>query len=203
MAIFVTSDWHLGEDRFDIMDRPFDDQMSMVETLVKNHNDVVNHDDTVYVLGDVCYQKTPEYLKYAGYFNGNKILVRGNHDRNISDEEFSPYFKKIIPEGEGIELHYEPLDVPLFLTHYPSCGVPDRFNLVGHIHSTWKYQLNMLNVGVDAHHFYPVCLDAFPFHYNAVTKFFDDDVWMAYQPQNEHYRGVRGKPGTYFTKETK
>lgn len=62
MADFVTSDQHLGEDRFKILGRPFKTQEEMVYTLVQNHNSLVKPEDTVYFNGDICYQKYPECL---------------------------------------------------------------------------------------------------------------------------------------------
>lgn len=201
---WVTADWHLGEDRMAIMQRPFVSQRQMIETLVEKHNAFVGDDDTVYVVGDVCYQKTPEFLPEVERFNGNKILFRGNHDRAFTDEQLSLYFDVIVPEGDGMELQvvdFENSIIECYLTHYPICGLPDKFNLVGHIHGAWKYQLNMLNVGVDANHFMPHNIDeAVPFYLKAITNFYDDDVWIAYNTLNNTYVGKRGKQGHYFTR---
>ena len=104
MKTFFCADWHLGEDRFEIMSRPFSTQEEMIDKLVEEHNKRVSPDDTVYMLGDVCYQKMPQFLPEVARFNGNKILVRGNHDRVFTDEDFAPYFSEVIEEGGGIEL---------------------------------------------------------------------------------------------------
>ena len=88
--------------------------------------------------------------------------------------------------------------VPCYITHYPTQGVANAFNLVGHIHAAWKYQLNMLNIGVDVHHFCPVDIESIPFHKTAVEKYYDDDVWVAYHNINTQYQGKRGKAGSYF-----
>ena len=198
MNTFLCADFHLGEDRFELMGRPFTSPQQMIDVLVENHNSLVSPKDTVYMIGDVCYSKHPEYLEQVSRFNGSKILIRGNHDRGISDKEFSPYFQEIIPEGEGIYIEFG--DIECYLTHYPTCGKKDRFNLVGHIHAAWKYQLNTMNVGVDVNHFYPVDSAKIPFHFKAIEEFYDNDVWVAYNDINEKYRGVRGKQSTYFTK---
>jgi calcineurin-like phosphoesterase family protein len=196
MKTWLTADWHLGEDRFELMGRPFTSQMEMIDTLVQNHNKVVAPDDEVIMVGDVCYQKTPEFLPYVARFNGKKTLIRGNHDRVFTDEQLIEYFDTIVPEGGGVSI--ERNDIPLYITHYPSEGVKDRFNLVGHIHSAWKYQLNMLNIGVDVNHFRPVSMDKVPFHLGAIEKFYDGDVWVAYRDTNSSYQATRGKKNTYF-----
>jgi hypothetical protein len=86
----------------------------------------------------------------------------------------------------------------LFFTHYPTQSRADRFNIVGHIHAAWKYQKNMLNVGVDVNHFYPFHAHEFAFYLTAITSFYDNDVWCARHPANAIYDGSRGKLGSYF-----
>lgn len=199
MTTFLTADWHLGEDRLEILQRPFISRENMIFELMERHNELVLPDDEVIVVGDACYQKAPECLKLVSKFNGRKTLIRGNHDRVFSDEDLEPYFERIIPDGGGIEL--EVSQIPCYATHYPTQGRPDRFNLVGHIHMTWKHQLNMLNVGVDVHHFYPLNVDKVPFHLKAISDYYDEDVWVAYRKVNKEFRGIRGKPGRYFQEE--
>lgn len=186
----------MGEDRFDIMHRPFFYPEEMVEHLIKQHNSVVSTSDEVIVIGDVCYQQKPDWLRHVQLFHGKKTLIRGNHDRVIDDADFSQYFQEIIKDGEGLELDIE--GIPCYLTHYPSQGRKDRFNLVGHIHGAWRYQLNMFNVGVDANHFLPVRADTIPFHFRAISEFYDGDVWAAYNEINSGFVGKRGKSTTYF-----
>jgi calcineurin-like phosphoesterase family protein len=200
MTTWITSDWHLGEDRMSIMSRPFRDCNDNIEQLIMKHNELVSGDHLVYVLGDICYSKAPQYLKHIERFHGKKILIRGNHDNVFTDSELAPYFNDIIPDGQGLELGVE--GIPCYLTHYPTQGRIDRFNLCGHIHAAWRYQLNMFNVGVDANHFLPVNLDTIPFHLKAITEFYDDDVWCAYTGANVFHRDTRGKKGSYFKKVT-
>lgn len=199
MKRWITADWHLGEDRFAIMQRPFKEQREMIEHILAKHNELVAPDDLVYVVGDVCYQKYPEFLEEVDRFNGVKIVLRGNHDRVFSDDQLLKHFKEVIPEGDGLEV--EVGDIKCNLTHYPTQAVHDKFNLVGHIHGAWKYQLNSFNVGVDANHFVPHNLDeVVPFILKAITEFYDDDVWAAYNHANQPYLGLRGKKGAYFKK---
>jgi calcineurin-like phosphoesterase family protein len=200
MKTWATSDWHLGEDRFEIMQRPFTDVQGAVDAMIANHNALVAPNDLVYVAGDALYQKADPavFLPQIDRFNGRKILIRGNHDRPFTDEQFAPYFEKIVAEGEGVEI--ECGGIACYLTHYPTLGRNNRFNLVGHIHGIWKMQLNSLNIGVDVHHFCPVDLSTIPFYHKAICEFYDHDAWACYQPCNEGFRGQRGKQSTYFTK---
>jgi calcineurin-like phosphoesterase family protein len=107
MARFITADWHLGEDRLQIIGRPQASGEEMIEELVAKHNALVKPDDEVFVVGDVCYQKKPECVELVARFNGIKTLIRGNHDRDIPDEVFSRYFEQILPDGAGVQLDIE------------------------------------------------------------------------------------------------
>lgn len=194
--MWITADWHLGEDRFVLMGRPFITPNEQVNTLIRNYNALVNPEDIVYVNGDVCYQKAPDYLPLVNKFNGRKILIRGNHDKVFTDEQLEPYFEQIVAEGDGLEIDVN--GVPCYITHYPTQGKKDRFNLVGHIHAAWKYQLNMYNIGIDTNNFKPVNLNTIPNHLKTITEFYDDDVWVAYNDLNVDWLKSRGKPGSYF-----
>jgi len=196
MAEFFTADWHLGEDRFKLMGRPFTTAQEMIDHLVAKHNAVVKPDDIVHMVGDAVYQKAPQFLPEIARFNGKKILYRGNHDKVFTDEQLKPYFDEIVAEGDGRVLEIG--GVKCWVTHYPTEGKWDMFNIVGHIHAAWKFQLNMLNVGVDVHHFCPVNAEDIPGHLTAITQFYDRDVWVAYEDMNERYRDERGSKGRYF-----
>ena len=184
MKKWITSDWHLDAERMKFLGRQ----------IISHHNWLVAPDDEVIIVGDVCMEK--EFLSLIDKFHGKKTLIRGNHDSLFSDEEFAPYFETIIPDGEGLELEIE--GVPCYATHYPTTGRKDCFNLVGHVHAIWKYQLNMFNIGWDANNFKPVNLDTIPSHLKLITEEYDEDVWAAYNEINTDYCGIRGKKGTYF-----
>lgn len=196
--VWISSDHHLGEDRFDLMGRPFKTVDEHNNTIIDRHNELVAADDLVYFNGDVLYQKGDigKNLPLIGKMNGKKILIRGNHDVPITDEQFAPYFEQIVKEGDGVELDVE--GIPCYITHYPTRSVKDRFNLVAHIHAAWKFQLNMMNVGVDVNHFYPLNMNRVPFFLTAITKFYDEDVWVAYREENSNYRESRGNKNVYF-----
>ncbi len=196
---FLTADWHLGEDRFGIMARPFTTPKEMVDALVEKHNAVVKPEHVVWMVGDAVYQKAPEFLPEVARFNGKKVLFRGNHDKVFTDEQLAPYFDEIVAEGDGKVLELD--GVKYWVTHYPTEAREDMFNLVGHVHGTWKFQLNSINVGVDVHHFKPVPVKDISGFYTAITKFYDRDVWAAYEPCNQVFAGKRGSQGRYFKRE--
>ena len=195
---WINADLHLGEDRFDLMGRPgFKNAQHMVDVFVDYHNELVSPDDTVYMNGDVINQKTPEFLPQIERFNGRKILLRGNHDRVFSDEDLSPYFEKIYAEGEG--LYMEIKGIWCKIQHYPTESEEGCFNLVGHIHSAWKYQINAFNVGVDCNHYRPYKLEeSVEFAFNAINKFYDEDVWISQHKSQIPWYSKRGKQGRYL-----
>ena len=189
--IFFTTDWHLGDPRLDILSRPFGTVQEMHERIIAEHNRMVAPHDTVYVLGDALHRDGGAPVDILGRFNGNLVLLRGNHD--VLDDDYAPYVQEVIPEGEGVELDVE--GVPCWLVHYPTLGREDRFNLTGHIHNRWLCAptRNGLNCGVDVHRFRPLSAERVAFYYRAVCEF-NDDVWLPGLPA----RTDRGRPGSYF-----
>jgi calcineurin-like phosphoesterase family protein len=193
---WITADWHFGESRFDLMCRPFNSTTEHDETIIANHNRLVAPGDVVLCVGDVTNKDAPEQLSSVARLHGRKLLVRGNHDRPHSDADLSKYFDVIIADGDGLELTYE--GISLFATHYPTQGKFDRFNIVGHVHGAWRFQLNMLNVGVDNFGFAPCAMGRVPGFIDAITNHFDRDVWAAYENVNARYRGQRGVASRYL-----
>ena len=132
---------------------------------------------------------------------GKKYLIIGNYDTFIRQEYLDHGFDEVITNDFIVDICVNedcPEDMKLLnLTHYPTKSISDRLNLVGHIHGTWKVQKNMINVGVDAWHFCPVSLNQIQFTYNAICKFYDQDVWVGDHPANTAHNN-RGKAGTYW-----
>ena len=132
--IFLVADTHFGHRgitqflRSDgvTKERPWDNVEEMDEALVKNWNSVVGVKDKVYHLGDVVINR--KALKTLGRLNGEKVLIKGNHDL-FRLEEYTPYFKDI--RGS------HPL-AGFILTHIPihpnSISRWDG-NIHGHLHS--------------------------------------------------------------------
>jgi calcineurin-like phosphoesterase family protein len=98
-SVFLTSDQHFGHaniSKFTNKDgtkvRPWDNVEEMDEELVKRHNEVVKPGDKVYFLGDVVINK--KALKMVGRLNGDKVLIRGNHDI-FADADYQQYFRSL------------------------------------------------------------------------------------------------------------
>ena len=132
-AVFLTSDTHFGHTgvcHFTNKDgskmRPWTDPDEMDEEMVKRWNETVRPNDKVYHLGDVViYRKS---LKTLSRLNGDKVLIRGNHDI-FRDEEYREHFRELRAYHvmNGMILSHIPI-------HSDSLG---RFgtNIHGHLHA--------------------------------------------------------------------
>ncbi len=61
--------------------RPFDNIEEMNKTIIKNWNDIVSKNDTVFMLGDFALCGKDKIVEIGQKLNGKKTLVLGNHDR--------------------------------------------------------------------------------------------------------------------------
>jgi calcineurin-like phosphoesterase family protein len=106
--------------------RPWNDPEEMDEFMVKAWNERVKPNDKVYHLGDVVINRRAH--KTLSRLNGDKVLIRGNHDI-FRDEEYREYFRELRAYHvmNGMILSHIPL-------HEASMG---RFgvNIHGHLHA--------------------------------------------------------------------
>jgi calcineurin-like phosphoesterase family protein len=133
-AVFLVSDTHFGHAgvcRFTRNDgctplRPWDDAAEMDEAMVKAWNERVGPNDKVYHLGDVVINRRA--LPIMDRLNGDKVLIRGNHDI-FRDDEYRKYFRELRAYHvmNGMILSHIPI-------HPESLG---RFgvNIHGHLHA--------------------------------------------------------------------
>jgi calcineurin-like phosphoesterase family protein len=133
-SVFLVSDTHFGHTgvcRFTRNDgvtklRPWDSAEEMDEAMVKAWNDRVRPKDKVYHLGDVVINR--KALKTLARLNGDKVLIRGNHDI-FRDDEYREYFRELRAYHvmNGMILSHIPI-------HSDSLG---RFgvNIHGHLHA--------------------------------------------------------------------
>jgi len=141
---FLVSDTHFGHAgvcKFTESDgvtkiRPWTDPDEMDEAMVKMWNETVRPNDKVYHLGDVVINR--KALKTLARLNGDKVLIKGNHDI-FRMEEYTPYFREIRAYHvlNGLILSHIPV-------HPESLG---RFgtNVHGHLHTNRVKKI----VGVD------------------------------------------------------
>ena len=180
MNVFFTSDLHIGHEnaiKFD--DRPFNSVEEMDEELISRWNKKVDPGDLVYVLGDLIWKtRNGAAADILHSLNGQKILIKGNHDRFLHNA-------KAKKELAGIK-DYDDITVKLkdgttrrcILSHYFMPFYNGHFygaiHLHGHSHVTAEAkseieiarELNRLgftneiyNVGCMYYNYEPVTLD--------------------------------------------
>lgn len=160
MNIWFTSDMHFGHGNIiKYCNRPFSSTEEMNKVLIRNWNERVDNDDTVFHLGDFCFGKSseaPESQGFAYYRNqlkGNIIFIQGNHDKNNRNPS------KI----ESMVISYG--GTRIYMTHNPKFAKPEfRFNYVGHVHDKFKFKRLeqksiIVNVGVDQWDFRPISIN--------------------------------------------
>ena len=99
-SVFLVSDTHFGHAgvcRFTRNDgvtklRPWDDPQEMDEALIKAWNERVKPNDKVYHLGDCVMNRRA--MPTLARLNGDKVLIRGNHDI-FRDDEYRQYFREL------------------------------------------------------------------------------------------------------------
>ena len=195
--IYFSSDLHFGDDRLQLLGRPFSTINEMHSVIIENWNKKVGINDSVYIIGDIAYNQS--YLPLLKKLNGELTLIKGNYDKE-KDKVYGKYFIDIKDQLALSIKKDNVIENEFYLNHYPSRAMKGTFNLVGHIHATWKVQLNTINVGLDAWHFYPVSYEQIKFTMNAINNFYDRDVWSAYEDANMSYKNKRGKKTTYYEK---
>ena len=143
-SVFLVSDTHFGHAgvcRFTRNDgctplRPWDDAAEMDEAMVAAWNERVRPNDKVYHLGDVVINRRA--LAIMSRLNGDKVLIRGNHDifRVIESRQ---YFRELRAYHvmNGMILSHIPL-------HTESLG---RFgvNSHGHLHANRVKKIRGVN----------------------------------------------------------
>jgi calcineurin-like phosphoesterase family protein len=107
--------------------REFESVSHMNEHMVNSHNSVVKSGDKVYFLGDVCMDRKGRGLEILARMNGEKILVKGNHDQ-CKASDYLKYFKDIrgSHQFEGLIMTH----IPIHSESLARWGL----NLHGHLH---------------------------------------------------------------------
>ena len=152
--IFLASDHHFSHEKlvteFKRPDgsplRSFANATEMNEYIIERHNSVVRPQDKTYFLGDVVFHN--KYLHIVGRLNGEKVLIKGNHDE-LKPEQYLGYFKDIraYHQFKGILMAHIPV-------HPESLG-RWGFQVHGHLH----YKKVLDNHGKEDKRYYNVSME--------------------------------------------
>jgi len=161
MTIFFTSDnHHFHANMIKYESRPFKNVDDMTIQMIDKWNKKVSKNDSVYILGDFAFGDAESVSKLLDKLNGNKFLIKGNHDYYLKDREIHKKFGWV---EDYYMLKYNGLKIVLF--HYPiavfDCQHYESIHLHGHIHSRILEPKikNAYNVGVDVNNYEPVSLE--------------------------------------------
>lgn len=134
---WFTSDLHLNHSNIiKFCNRPFTSVEEMNKTIINNWNNVVNKNDTVFLLGDIVFGGYDIWNYFMEKLNGLKILIAGNHDKSITISKFHRVDQILniivkdpeIKGGQRITLcHY-----PMYSWYQSHRGA---WQLYGHLHN--------------------------------------------------------------------
>ena len=145
--IYMASDLHFGHDRdFIYGPRGFNSIEEHDRAIIKNWNEIITPNDTVYVLGDLMLGDNTKGMNKISQLNGIINIVIGNHDTDSRLELYSDFGKNIAQIEYAYRLKYNKYS--FFLTHYPTltANIDDGktlkrkvINICGHIHTKDKF----------------------------------------------------------------
>jgi len=136
----------------------------MDSTLISNWNETVKQDDDVYILGDFTMRKSGHAKAYLSGLNGNKYLIKGNHDLFLETFGETEGWFKWVKDYDVI--NHDGIKFVLF--HYPIVEWyrfgKGSVHLHGHLHNSkttapWdSSKTRVFNVGVDVCDYRPVSI---------------------------------------------
>lgn len=178
MTIFVTSDLHLNHRNIlsycphrggpEVSDA---NVHSMNETIIRNWNELVKPADVVIILGDVAMGQIDHAPECIRRLNGDKMLVKGNHDVTLTKRiRNDPDLADLFLGGvfDYYEMSHKTEDtyrkVLLNMSHYPFHSwngmSKGTMMLHGHLHGTpHGIKGRIKDVGMDTNNLRPYKLD--------------------------------------------
>jgi calcineurin-like phosphoesterase family protein len=165
--VYIISDTHFSHANIiKYCDRPYNDVNTMNDKIVENWNSVVTNEDTVIHLGDVGLGRDETVVSMLHKLNGDKILIKGNHDHKKRVKLFKNLnlFNHVFSESinyynADIILSHRPIDLGQFAE-----GI---INIHGHIHNSSMNSLypdyinthNNYNASLEMIGYKPILLD--------------------------------------------
>lgn len=171
--IWFCSDWHFNHNKeFIWKARGFSSVEEMNEEIVKRHNEVVDKNDIVFVLGDMIMGQAELSIPYLQKMNGEFRYILGNHDTLRKVETIQnncPNFSLWAAPCIRIKTEYMEEEKRFWLSHYPiDTSNNDDFDgynigVCGHIHTTnplleIEKGIPCYHVEMDANNCYPTSI---------------------------------------------
>ena len=150
MQIFYISDTHFGHTNIiEYTRRPFKSTNEMDETMVNNWNRVVGIGDLVIHGGDVALANMNYATHLVKSLNGDKVLVRGNHDGSVSKMRRMGFVDVISywwSALTGVLVWHDPNDIPPHMEMLTSVAT---HILYGHLHEKIYTKPNFYSICVE------------------------------------------------------
>ena len=155
MSLWFTSDHHFGHlNIIQYCNRPFLSVEQMNEKMIEKWNQKIDSNDIVYVVGDFCLCDQDSGSKICSRLNGQKILIKGNHDKS-AEKMFQFGFVDVrnslsvtLSNGSTVLLRHKPLE--------KIDAAKFSAQIHGHVHSGPQILERKINVCVDLWDFEPV-----------------------------------------------
>ena len=121
------------------------------EWIIDLCNERMKNGDLLYILGDVSFDKVDNTVKYLNAINGQKIVIKGNHDRREDLDK--------LVQMQVIQSWYEYKEIKIqdqtaCLFHFPIASWHKQnygsFMLHGHSHGGYASEGRILDVGIDS-----------------------------------------------------
>lgn len=143
--------------------RPWRNEKTMRNEIIKRHNEVVEVDDTVIHAGDFAFTSNlmaDRLRPILDKLNGKHILVLGNHD-DLKPFKYLDVGFTNVTTSCIMELEYTWKKYKVAVAHDPAFRYmfpKDWIFLCGHIHDLFRLlpEKNTVNVGVDVWNYYPI-----------------------------------------------
>lgn len=163
--MFITSDLHFGHKKIiEYCSRPFSSVEEMDNTIIKNWNNLVGTNQTIFIVGDFSFHRDNEITKnICNKLNGNKILITGNHDR-LTIGEYRKFGFTLVKDYLRVKYKKH----VFILSHYPmlTWHGAHRGSIMLHGHCHNNSNINKLNsetrrmdIGTDCNNFTPFSFD--------------------------------------------
>lgn len=132
--------------------RPFQSVEEMNERLIENWNADIEHQDTVFFLGDFGMGTTDFLTSLCARLQGNKICIRGNHDGTPAKMQRIGF--SLVVESVFVKIGHHKVE----LVHFPSHPPPAHFQFHGHVHEKRPNRIvnQQLNLCVEVWDYKPV-----------------------------------------------
>ena len=132
--------------------RPYASVEEMNINLIDNWNRSIGVDDQVFFLGDFGLGDVDHLHSICSQLHGNKICIRGNHDRNASWMTRIGF--NVVLESAFLKIGRHTVE----LIHIPTDPPPAHFQFHGHVHEKRPNKIisNQLNLCVEVWEYQPV-----------------------------------------------